>query len=434
MINKLRLLPTLLLLCTNTFSQNYSIAKWLNDKKACVVLTYDDWLEGHGGIVLDQLIQRDMVASFYINSDWSGRSGGYDTMMYAVNHGMEIGNHTMSHPDLVTITTDSVKKSINGCFDSINHNVTNQQCLTFAYPFGSYNNSIINEVRKKHIAARAVWGKWFWNYKWTYDIQWYYYELATMEVSTTTATLNLYYEIRDAIVENGLLTLMMHEIFNNNYGSSTGYDAMSDVYHASLLDYIKTYDDKIWVPTLANAVKYHKERRCATLNTISDNGSEWKLNLQDTLSDNTIYDQALTIQLKVSPTFWATSITQNGNAINNYILKNDTLSFNAIPDGGEIVINYDHSAAVVESELSTSIKQIYPNITSDKINVIVQPNGTENYSVVFYNELGQQVFLEKFSAQGFNLQTMDVSQLQAGRYFMIVSSENARTTKFVQVQ
>jgi hypothetical protein len=97
----------------------------------------------------------------------------------------------------------------------------------------------------------------------------------------------------------------------------------------------------VWICTFAQAVQYHKEKKKAFLSETSapfKNGNTWKLNLTDKLPDS-LYFQPLTIKLKladnVSNIF---GVYQNGREL-DFSLTSGYVMSNAIPDGGEVIIN-----------------------------------------------------------------------------------------------
>lgn len=72
-----------------------------------------------------------------------------------LNSGMEFGAHTMSHPDLSTITLEDSEKEIK---DSgiIVRNLTNKEEIPLAYPFGghkTYNKNIVQILKENNFSC-----------------------------------------------------------------------------------------------------------------------------------------------------------------------------------------------------------------------------------------------------------------------------------------
>ncbi|GAA2580256.1 polysaccharide deacetylase family protein [Actinomadura fulvescens] len=119
-----------------------------------VVLTFDDSTPGHFGLdergnpkadtavaILMEVAARfpgfRPVATFYLNEDLFGmgeRAG--EGLTWLRQHGFELGNHTVSHPDLSTLSKSEVQKEIGGIEAKI-VSLTGAHAATLAYPFGS---------------------------------------------------------------------------------------------------------------------------------------------------------------------------------------------------------------------------------------------------------------------------------------------------------
>ena len=127
------------------------------------------------------------------------------------------------------------------------------------------------------------------------------------------------------------------------------------------LDTLVSYQNKVWITTYSNALKYHRERKCASLVEIQPaNGSQWIVNLTDTLSNNETYNQPLTIQLKMDGVNYD-MISQNGTLIVIDAIYNDTIMFRAIPDGGNIILGISG----IETTADISLSEIFNTSASD---------------------------------------------------------------------
>lgn len=112
-----------------------------------ISLTFDDGSTDHvlAGRMLDE---RGLKGTFYVNSAQLGSSNWYMTRadvdaLYARGH--EIGGHTLSHPDLITISMSTAASEI--CDDRRNLVNFGYKPESFAYPFGSHNAAVKGIVR-----------------------------------------------------------------------------------------------------------------------------------------------------------------------------------------------------------------------------------------------------------------------------------------------
>ena len=124
-----------------------------------VGITFDD---GYQNILLNAapvLAKYNFSATCYIVSNNLGLSNIWDLdkgitqkpLMNAdevkkwLSLGMDIGAHTLTHPDLTSISLDAVKKEINDC--KLNLEKTFRISINdFCYPFGKFNKDIANLV------------------------------------------------------------------------------------------------------------------------------------------------------------------------------------------------------------------------------------------------------------------------------------------------
>ncbi|MEO3823702.1 polysaccharide deacetylase family protein [Actinomadura sp. B10D3] len=120
-----------------------------------VVLTFDDSTPGHFALdaqgnpapdtavaILMQVARENPgfrpVATFYLNKDLFGMQDAQAAagLKWLAQHGFEIGNHTVSHPNLSGMSEKQVHKEIGDMEDRIVR-LTGAHTTTFAYPFGA---------------------------------------------------------------------------------------------------------------------------------------------------------------------------------------------------------------------------------------------------------------------------------------------------------
>jgi len=70
--------------------------------------------------------------------------------------GHEIASHTMTHPDLTTLSLTQVQDKMQGAKAAIDAQIPSQKCLTFAYPYGSLNYDVESIAPITYIAARGI--------------------------------------------------------------------------------------------------------------------------------------------------------------------------------------------------------------------------------------------------------------------------------------
>ena len=333
---KKNILPSvfLLLLVIPGFAQiPGKICNWDNDKKAAIVLTFDDWSSGHYYLVNPELQSRNINATFFIPTN---AVGDWSQVQTVANNGNEVANHSKSHPNLTTLSATQKQDEIRGAKTLIDQNVTGRTTTTYAYPYGNFNNEVIDSViNSGHIASRGVWPTSI-NYTYNFAAKNAdYYNILTYGMNENTTTDDFYTQIKNVKNGGGLLTYLFHCVVNSSYPCSGGVNL--EVFKKQL-DTLVYEKEKVWITTFEKAIKYHREKKSASLSEIqAPNGKQWVLNLTDTLSDNNLYNLPLTIKLKMNGVNY-NQVIQNGNPVTIYNIKNDTITFRAVPDRGQIML------------------------------------------------------------------------------------------------
>lgn len=323
------------------YSQTASICKWDHDKQAAVVLTFDDWTPGQFPIAVQELKKRDFNATFFVMEQTiTATNHSTSDLVTAASYGNEIGNHTVLHPDLTKQSSAQISSELRGMKKRIETIIPSEKVVSFAYPFGAFNQEVIDSLKQTgHISSRSVMnssGNYSYNFAPTEDD---YFKILTYGMDGKVTTAAFAQQVQNIIAGGGLLTYLCHSV-------DDAKSTYNDKWYATVLQdsLIKQFDvlvaekNKIWVTTMGQAVKYHREANCAKLTEVKKfNGKRWVLNLTDTLSNNTVYNQPLSIKIDTNGKRF-TQITQNNKPLSFNIVDDKTILFEAIPDGGEIVI------------------------------------------------------------------------------------------------
>lgn len=124
-----------------------------------VIITFDDGFANNYEGAFLPLLKRGMKATWFIAS---GYVDSYSTWLdYHLNdrmlssaqlremhrQGMEIGSHTISHPDLTTLTEEELEQEI-GHSKHWLEDIVNAPVVSFAYPYGRYHHRAVESVRR----------------------------------------------------------------------------------------------------------------------------------------------------------------------------------------------------------------------------------------------------------------------------------------------
>lgn len=125
-----------------------------------VAITFDDGYAEQWGAV-QAMNARGMHATFFI---LSGASTLADWQIRAIaDAGHEIGSHSISHPDLTTLSDAQLRRELVDSRARLQA-ISGQDVDVFAYPFGAWNNRVVDAVAAAgYRAAVAAWGGTWWS-------------------------------------------------------------------------------------------------------------------------------------------------------------------------------------------------------------------------------------------------------------------------------
>lgn len=126
-----------------------TLSKIVYNKKKPIILTFDDGYEDAYTQAFPILKKYEFSGTFYIIRDYVGRSEYMNqTQIDALGKaGMEIGSHSLSHPNLASLSNASAKNQI---FDS------KEKATTFCYPSGKYSDSVVSLVKEAGYLASVT--------------------------------------------------------------------------------------------------------------------------------------------------------------------------------------------------------------------------------------------------------------------------------------
>lgn len=128
--------------------------------KNSVIINFDDGVVNQYESAFPILKKYNQVATFFVFTNAMDRNVNYINwaqLAEMVDGGMEIGSHTNLHPFLTKIADNKLmEKEIKGSKDEIESRL-GVNVLSFAYPFGEYNESIKQPVKDTgYFVARGI--------------------------------------------------------------------------------------------------------------------------------------------------------------------------------------------------------------------------------------------------------------------------------------
>ena len=115
-----------------------------------IILTFDDGYDNFYGNVFPLLKERGMTAVAYIIVNEIGKSGYMtrEQIKEIADAGVEIGSHTISHPDLTLMSEHRLRSELFDSKESLEE-LTGKAVISLCYPAGKYNDIVESVVSEK---------------------------------------------------------------------------------------------------------------------------------------------------------------------------------------------------------------------------------------------------------------------------------------------
>lgn len=385
---------------------HYQIAPVYNFKNSILSVTFDDGALNNFTEAIPILDERSIPATFYINSM------KFDTkycslIKLQVKNIHEIGGHTANHYDLTKISLEDVRYEIQTANTATDSVFTNQKCVTFAYPFGSYNNSIENIAADYYLCARSLKGGY--NNLTSYDK----YALNSMTfgiLSIEQMNKNI-----ERLKYNGEWMISTFHGLDN-----IGWSPIKKEDLTKHLDLINENKHLIWCATVSDAIKYLEERKTSFLKCYNCNINEFNIGLEDYKEDH-LFDHQLSIKLKI-PNDWQHVTITNGELIKVEDVNSARfVFFNATPNGDTIKIK-------PISFNQKDIIEISPNPFQSFIDIEYPCDNHQLLKAEIFNNKGSLLKVIDFPNNS-NYNSINTEDLPTGLYYIRIFKSNGVMTK-----
>ena len=207
-----------------TWTSTHEITYFQGNKPGAVSITFDDSYPSQVSVGVAQLNARGLKGTFFVIT---GRLQlPWATWQGVATQGHEIASHTMTHPDLTTLSEDEVRWELSASQSAINQNITGQSCISFAYPYTDSNDTVQAIAADYYVAARGGYispGRFLNHYQSGSDEygSWYvinFFNIASMGVDSLNINNNnpdfqWFNEFLDAaVLRHAWFPLLFHDI------------------------------------------------------------------------------------------------------------------------------------------------------------------------------------------------------------------------------
>lgn len=408
---RIKLLSVLVIaLSINSFAQigSTNVKTWADDKRAAFSFTFDDGFISHYETVRPILNNFGFKGTFYVitgsltetlPSIW--RYGTWQQFREMSAEGHEIASHTVKHPGLDTIqagdiyTQNTLHYEMFRSKEKIEEKIPGKKVITINYPYISHN-SLVDSIAQIYYEAGRSGGSTL-NTSSLNSVQRFGLFSKKVEFSIPRNSpqddadewQDFESYVQRSIDENKWGMIMIHEVYPfSRIPEAVGFGAFYPVSSEWLTQLCQLMKDKsdaneMWVETVANIIRYSRERDSFTSTVLSTSDTLIEISATDNLN-NSIYNYPLTVDIQV-PLSWDTvKVIQGGNEQTVYsktLGADNFIRAYIVPDRGNVILrkrdsSEDQASIIVEGYIK------YAGSSSPVKGVTVKLCGSESDSAV----------------------------------------------------
>ena len=352
----------------SAYAQTVEIGTWAGFRTAAVSFTFDDGPQSDIDVALPMFEKYGYKATFNIVTKWAdGNNDGlinWSGVQKLAAAGHEIASHSDSHPQNGAMPSSEISTSKG----TINKKISQPYgCVTLAYP--NCNTPGDAQVLQNYVVGRICNASWSGGS----DIMgkngpsnW---AAVPAMMTGNEGTSDFKGNMQKAVNQGGWVAFLTHG-FQGKTNGWASYSPTDSLAMDGALKYAKENDSKIWVAPMGYVAMYIKERN-ASKATASTSGNSITVKLTHSIADDiSKYDYPLSLRVQNSGNWTAASGTQGGKSITATI-KDGYIYFDAVPNGGDIVISSGGSSTPTSSSAtqptSSSAGQPQPGSSASTI-------------------------------------------------------------------
>lgn len=123
--------------------------RWPQNTRYLSVLTFDDSYASNFSIAFRLMKQHQIRGTFFITVGEIGENGRvtWDQLKEMRDYGMEIGSHSLSHPNLTSLSPEELKRELEESKRILEENLE-IKVFSLGIPHGRYNSHVIDAAKK----------------------------------------------------------------------------------------------------------------------------------------------------------------------------------------------------------------------------------------------------------------------------------------------
>ncbi len=311
-----------------TVSPPYEIGTWPGFRSAAISFTFDDSGSNQFSVAIPMFDQKGFKLTLF--SCTGTMFAGWPKLQDAAARGHEVASHTVTHANLGGLADAQQIAELKNSQDAINANVTTQRCVTMAYPFCVQGKDAL--TAQYYVGARTCSGQIVPSTPANFMSISSYICGSAGSVQTLPNFTSL---ANSAASSKGWCVFLIHGIDNDG-----GYSSLSSATLRQTVNYFSTNQNRFWVQTFGNVVRYIKERNAASVWETSNDGARISLQVTNSL-DSAVFNYPITLRRPLSAGWPGAAVWQSGQRVPAqmlYVGSTNFVMFDVEPNGGDVTL------------------------------------------------------------------------------------------------
>ncbi len=135
----------------NTSTSDNVDISWIDPSKPMVAISFDDGAVGNSATdssmrIINAIANEGFHATFFYVGDWIRNSAGEEEVKYAFSKGMEIANHTKSHPNLTEKSASEIRSEYDQCAAKLKGIIGTEPSKLLRIPYLASNSTVTSTL------------------------------------------------------------------------------------------------------------------------------------------------------------------------------------------------------------------------------------------------------------------------------------------------
>jgi peptidoglycan/xylan/chitin deacetylase (PgdA/CDA1 family) len=318
---------------SNSFAQENGdtrIAYWKDDKAAAFSLNFDDSMPSHVENAVPLLKQRGLTGTFFVNPGKSRHQDNEEFWQNLLDEGQEMAPHTMNHNGVSSYeeAVYEIGESAKYVWDvyGVPHF---SEMHAYASGGGVTWSGLTREQRLEIDNSFLMINRYHWDVN-SDPPHWHSDRLPRSKGGNTSASALI--SLFDDAVSQGIWEAILF------HGVGGGWISIDLDEFITLVDYLETKKNSVWIGPWINVYKYDMERFSAQVEVLKSTSNIIKLRLNSDVAasgfithDVNLYNEPLTLITQVP---WTNVTVTQGSSSNTYTAINGEEMYDVLPNVG----------------------------------------------------------------------------------------------------